>query len=157
MADIEGLKAVLKTIKETQLMPEGFRWDQSQWLKILLPEDIEDSNRLDISGRPVAKPWCGTSMCFAGWAVYNAGYTQSVKVDGEPVLMNAEHRYVSEGEVQYMAARILDLNSDDAQALFEGDNDIEALEDHIDRIERFGGVWCDEACDHPGGDHYFRD
>lgn len=136
MAEIEKLHAVLDVIKQVARSPRSAKtrdtvvaasaasafpslyWDQTDWL---LPVSQGDGHA------------CGTAMCFAGWALYLDGYTE---IDAQATYMSNPDTgdAVSWPVVGDVAQGVLDLTECQADTLFDGFNDIDALERIIGEI-----------------------
>jgi len=143
MADIAALKQVLTAVQEADALekagtPIQVHWRQGVWAAVL----------------DEMSPSCGTAMCFAGWKAYLDGYTENVWDTNdydEPYLLalrnpKTDEDIPSDG-VGFYAAEVLELDSYEADTLFEGSNTLEDLESIVADIEA-GTLTRDEEDDY---------
>lgn len=104
------LRKVVEWVEWQDQLTEGRQWDQEWWFT----ERVE-----------VESPWCDTVMCIAGKVALDDGWvpTRQRSADGvtyydNNVVKNGETRLVWD-----VAAELLGLDSDEADALFGGDNE----------------------------------
>lgn len=144
MADMERITAVLDHIKT---LPNAVElnldnnyavpmWDQRKWIAI--PDNTMPEGS------------CGTAGCFAGWAVMM--FVPEFKLDWDDECPNPYREMVDniivDGEsipIEEMARQLLGLNGFEADALFDWSNDLEVIENVIDKIGR--GVYDPEEGD----------
>lgn len=115
MPNIALLNQVLGAIKAN---PN--QWNQREWL-------VSEEDRVEFEGQ---KPGCGSSYCFAGWAVHLAGY----KVD-EQSLTAIDHDGEEHG-ISVSAQHALDLSEWWASELFGARNSLNTLEGLVDEITK---------------------
>jgi hypothetical protein len=79
---------------------------------------------------------CGTSYCFAGWAVTLTHPTaRPVFIVGHPVanaiVLNPDTENAEEWQIADLAAHLLQLRTDEADELFDEDNTLDTLRDMV--------------------------
>ena len=134
---IELHRQVLKQIKH-----EPERWRQQAWVTnaaFYPPEDATNEEALDWYDRwfdgdqgetiKVTSQSCDTAFCYAGWAlaITNPEYTFTEA----SVFLGEE--YV--GNIETEASKVLGLNSEQANYLFDSDNTLPNIEE---ALEHFG-------------------
>lgn len=131
MPNVERLRAVLDHIKtlpdavalnlsDTSNYGEPM-WDQHKWIAVPDNTMIEGS--------------CGTSGCFAGWAVML--FVPEFKLDPDYKDLAMFHNIIVDGEsipIERLARELLDLNGFEADALFDYGNELDDLEAVINKI-----------------------
>lgn len=85
-------------------------FDMDNWVRVAPSAELVGLEQL-------TSPECGTTACFAGWAVALSGYQMTR--NREVILAN---RLVSQGIAKF-AADLLGLNDDQAADLFYADNE----------------------------------
>ena len=119
LPDFDEMWAILEYIEEHES-----EWDQSAWA--------------------FRHPTCGTTLCFAGFAVTRAGYTLmwgSLPHASFCADLSAEQ---PEDEwIEVVARRVLRLNESEAERLFRGANTLDDLRVAIRVIEASYGVGSD--------------
>lgn len=124
-------------------MPQ--RWNQGLWAESKSCP-AEDKDILE-------EAWsCGTAMCFAGWAVaighdlewyqpYEGEACEAVPAgEAEVFTDNWGDRYVNGMSIFEAAAYLLGISDTDAEALFDGCNDLEDLQRLVANFKRKYGV-----------------
>lgn len=72
---------------------------------------------------------CGTAYCFAGWAALLSGH--HIKVDKSGYALIDDNRELS---IRYVAMEELGIDIGEADDLFDGTNDLDALEQLVEYI-----------------------
>lgn len=149
MANNDLLLEIMDLIEHPEKMPAGTRWNQNDWFR----QDV--SYTIDEQGKDVVHV-CGTSFCFAGWAVYLDGFTEYVPPEkdkngvtwDEGRLRNPQSgECLDPTQVQNRATDLLDLDSLDADVLFEAGNTKENLRDYVTNLvngDALSEPWEDE-------------
>lgn len=150
MANNERLHAVLDHIKT---LPDAVKlnlsgnegepmWDQHKWIA-LPPNTMTEGS-------------CGTSGCFAGWAVMMFVPEFELDLPDEDWGREMVDNVIINGEstpIEQKARELLELNMFEADALFDFDNDLLAIATVIGKIEagiydpEFGEAEVDDATD----------
>lgn len=152
MPNNEMLLEIMDLIEHPEKMPAGTKWDQHEWVKQLVTYTIDEEGKDRVSV-------CGTSFCFAGWAVYLDGYTEYVSpvpdkngfTWNEGSLRHPETQETLDVvAIQNHATHLLDIEDTDADALFEAGNSKEDLRNCVDALvrgESLAEVWPDDEED----------
>lgn len=134
MPDIAEMHRILEIIKDESKQPEGTTWNQGYWFR---QQEVYQGNEKSV---------CGTAMCFAGWKVFLDGYTklaQDPLADTDFVRTFSDYRMVNPNTGKYVtywgtreyARDRLGLSDEQADLLFDEDNDLEDLENIVLSIE----------------------
>lgn len=100
-------------------------WNQAAW--------VSEAEGVGVAGH------CGTAACLAGYHVLSRGWKPYRYDDGDLSNMSVSHPLVEAAEpdqeayrdVEDLATRLLDLTLEEADRLFHGDNNLEAVLDAI--------------------------
>lgn len=122
---------------EAEAEAEDCHWNQGYWGRQRMDDaDTEechlDTARFGPEDVEVVVPNCGTSMCFAGWATQigdpNSRFILETENGGLERVLRGD------GQVQYIssaAIELLDISTEQANALFDSDNTLEHLRDTL--------------------------
>ena len=122
------LDLVYKTIEADQS-----HWDQNHWR-------TGDDPTVTVNGQRELQVTCGTSFCFAGWAVqlgseHKPRWANVVFLRADPEDDRADVVPGAIIAVDDRARRLLGLTAFQAASLFSGGNNLNDLKARIDRIK----------------------
>jgi hypothetical protein len=136
------------------------RWYQGAWRKDVNPQnghyvepcDQGAANSYEVFAEDPLDPDCTTSFCFAGWVgavkgvKWAKGDQENVAIPGVcdcPGLccVKGEHQM----SISNYAAAQLDIESWDAEKLFNGDNSIYELRDMVSEIVQYGEITSNDS------------
>lgn len=123
MANTELAKKIMRAITEK---PD--QWDQHRWAAIQPEPNVE-----------IVDGTCGTTMCLAGWACFLSGEKinwRTAEAEGSQLVA---HHLENGRSIEDRAVELLDIDWDDANALFYA-YDEDTAKDHLQQVIDHGEV-----------------